>query len=397
MENKNSTPTPCKNEEKSYWARICGTYRFLFWALLFVLPVFVIVFMALCAGSFTRNSVFGFGKDVGAISSFLSSDYATVSYTYREGEHTVLSYHDGVAAVTTGGIEIYSPNGARLLNVELTLTAPRAVCSQKYLLVYDFGARSFVVTSAYGVLFTGETDFPIYGADVADTGHFALITASDTHLSQVLLYDANFNLIQRFQRDSATTAVTVSDNGKYVAMGGVTAENGDAVGLVEMYRVGIKNSAFRSVLNEVVLDVDFTDDRHLAVLGAGSLRVMDLDGDWDGIVMLEGETVSAYDVGENGCALVLGTDPLRRESRVVICDEKGNILYDGMQKGEIRAICVAADHAFWLTDAHLTRFSLKTGACDVVQTPEGASGLFAASEGAVRVFCAGEARYVEFE
>ena len=397
MENQEKALIPCKNEEKSYWARTCSTYRFLFWALLFVLPVFVVVFMALCAGSFTRNSVFGFGKDLGSVSSFLSSDYATVSYTYREGEYTVLPYHDGVAAVTAGGIEIYSPDGARLLNVELSLSSPRAVCSQKYLIVYDFGGRTFTVTSAYGVLFTGEADFPIYGADVADTGHFALVTASDTHLSQVFLYDANFSLIQRFQRDSATTAVTVSDNGKYVAIGGVTAENGDAVGLVEMYRVGVKSSTFRSVLSEVVLDVDFTDNRHLAVLAAGSLRVMDLDGEWDGIVMLDGESVSAYDVSENGCALVLGTDPLRRESRVVICDEKGNILYDGMQKGEIRAVSLAADHVFWLTDAQLTRFSPEAGTCDVVQTPDGESGLFAVSESAVRVFCAGEARYVEFE
>ncbi len=397
MKEKNTAYAQRENEERSYWARVGGAYRFLFWALIFILPVFVIVFMALCAGAFTRNSVFGFGKDLRAISSFLSSDYSTVSYTYREGEHSVLSYRDGVAAVTAGGIEIYSPDGERLLDVEASFSAPRAVCSQKYLLAYDFGSTTFLVTGPYGVLFSGESDFPIYGADVADTGHFALVTGSDTHLAQVLLYDANFNLIQRFRRDSATTAVTLSDNGKYVAMSGITAQDGDTKGLVELYRIGFSNSAFRVLVDEAVLDVDFTDNRHLAVLGTASFRVMDLDGEWDGVLVFDGALPSAVDVSENGCALVLGTDPLRLESRVVICDEKGNILYDGMQKGEISAVSLAEEHVFLLSDTQLARLAWETGARDVLDTPEGAEGILAVGEDAVRVFCAGEARFVEFD
>ncbi len=398
MENKTALiPIGEPAEKKSYWARVGGAYRFLFRALLFLLPIFVIVFMALCAGGFTRNSVFGFGRDLRTISSFLSSDYATVSYTYVQGERTVLSFHDGVAAVTGGGVEIYSPDGERLSNVEMAFSVPRAVCSQKYLLAYDFGGKSFVVTGAYGVLFSGETDFPIYGADVADTGHFALITGSDTHLSQVLLYNANFKLTQRFARDSATTAVTLSHNGKYVAIGGMTAENGSTQGVVELYRIGVKNSAFRVALAEPVLAVDFTDNRHLAVLGAGSLRVMDLDGEWERALAFDGTALCDFDVNENGCALVLCTDPLRRESRVVICDKKGNILYDGMQSGDISDISLANESVFFLCGTQAVRFAWESAARDEIECPDGASEIFAVNEGALRVIYAGEARYVEFD
>lgn len=386
-----------QDAKKSYWTRVDGTYRFVFRSLLLLLPIFIIVFMALCASGFTRNGVFGFGKDLGAISSFLSSDYTTVSYTYAQGERTVLSYHDGVAAITTDGIEIYSPDGERLLNVETVFSAPRAACSQKYLLAYDFGSTSFMVTGAYSVLFSGETDFPIYGAAVADTGHFALITGSDTHLSQVLLYDANFKLIQRFSRDSATTAVTVSNNGKYVAIGGMTTKDGNMYGLVELYRIGVKNSAFRLTLDEAVLAVDFTDNRHIAVLGQASLRVIDLDGEWESVMAVDSTALCAFDVSEDGCALSICTDPLRRESRVILCDKKGEILYDGMQEGDISDISLTKESVFFLCGTQAVRFAWDGDTRDVIECPDGAQEIFAVNESALRVIYAGEARYVEFD
>ena len=389
--------TQPQEEKKSYWARIGGAYGFVFGALLFILPIFAIVYMALCSGAFTRNSVFGFGKDVATTASFLTRDYANVSYTYTQGARTVLSYHDGVAAVTGGGIEIYSPDGAPLLNVDMSFSNPCAACSQKYLLAFDFGMREFCVTSPYDLLFTGETEFPIYGAAVADTGHFALITGSDTHLSQVLLYDANFNLVQRFARDSATTAVTLSDNGKYVVIGGMRTGSDGEKGIVELYRIGIKNSAFCAALDEAVLSVDFTDDRHLAVLQTSGLRVLDTDGEQKRAIAFDASALTALDISENGCAMAICTDPLRRVSRVVICDKKGNIRYDGVQNGDISSISLAKESAFFLCGTQAVRFVWDSTARDEITCPDGADGIFAVKENALRVIYAGEAKYVEFD
>ena len=216
---------PEKGEEKpkSYWLRVSLAYTMLYRALLLVLPVFAVLFVITCPRAFSYNSLFCFVKDLQSVSSFAPSEYKTVSYTYREGESRTLSYHGCVANVSTGGIEVYSPGGERLLDVPLQLQAPRAAASDKYLVAYDFGKTGFTVTNAYARLHSGKTEFPIYGASVADTGHIALITSSEQHLSQVLLYDVNFNLLQRFGRASATTAVSVSNNGRYVAITGISS------------------------------------------------------------------------------------------------------------------------------------------------------------------------------
>ena len=77
-------PIEEKKPPVGYWARVSHAYAAVFHALIFVLPLFVIVFMAICAQAFTRNSVFGFGNDLLSVSSFLSSDYNTVYFPFEE-------------------------------------------------------------------------------------------------------------------------------------------------------------------------------------------------------------------------------------------------------------------------------------------------------------------------
>ena len=386
-----------KVESAGYWTKISRVYTIIFRALLFVLPLFVIVFMAICAQAFTRNSVFGFGNDLLSVSSFLSSDYQTVYYTYEEGEREVLVYRDGVAVVTTDGIEIYSPDGERLLERSMVLDAPRAVASAKYLVVYDFGATAFAVTNGYTVLFEGKTEFPILGATVSDTGHFALITESDTHLSQVLLYDANFNLAQRFSRNSATTGVCISANGKYIAFCGITTENGTVQSVAELYRIGAKQSAFSTRVEDVALSVAFSDTRHLVMVTAKGGYVFDTDGEQLSHVDFGGVTLVGYDVNENGCAFLLDVGGVRAQSRVLVCDERGNLLSEKSFDTDLKAVALAQDHAYLLGEDALLRVSLGKDRTDTLAVQTGATGILLTKEGQLRLVYAAAAEYVEFD
>ena len=390
-------PTDTRPEKAGYWMRVSAAYAVLFRTLLFVLPLFVIVFMAICAQAFTRNSVFGFGNDLLSVSSFLSSDYSTVYYAFEEGEKSVLSYRDGVAVVTTEGIEVYSPDGERLLDKSLPLTSPRAVASAKYLVVYDFASTTFVVTNGYSVLFEGETDFPILGADVSDTGHFALITASDTHLSQVLLYDANFNLIQRFSRNSATTAVSLSANGKYVAICGLTSENGAAQSLVDLYRMGTKQPVFNTRVNELALALSFTDTRHLALITSRAGYVLDLDGKQQCRLDFGDAAISSYDISENGCAILLDTDGVHTQNRLLICDKRGDLLCDRNFDVDFTAVAYGKEQAYLLGEGTLWRVSAQDDGAEQLAVPTGASGVLLTDEGQLRLVYAGAAEYVEFD
>jgi len=173
--------------------------------------------------------------------------------------------------------------------------------------------------------------------------------------------------------------------------------DGTAGGIVELYRIGMPNPAFRTELDEAVLAVNFTDSRYLAVLCEHSLRVSDLDGEWESTILFEGGALCAFDVNENGCALALSADPLQRESRVILCDEQGDVLYDGKQAGNVTAISLAEEHVFLLCGTQAVRFAWETQERATVECPDGARDIFAVNKDALRVVYAGEARYIEFD
>ncbi len=381
--------------KQTYWSRVSKIYTLVSRALLVALPLFVVIFMALCSRAFTYESVFCFIKDLQSTASFIPSDHQTVYYTYEEIPGPVLSFRGGIAAVNGGGIEIYSPDGEKLLEQQGTMHQPRAVSSRKYLVVYDFRGREFAVTNTYTRLYKGETDYPIYMADVDDTGQIALVTGAENHLSCVQIYNGNFELIQRFNRASATIGIALASNGKYVAILGLESTNGVPGTVVELYRIGGKDPVFvQHMEGEMPLCVDFTDNRNLAVLTDGALRVCNLDGKWKNEVALGDDTALQMECNENGCMLALSTDALSAQSTVLVLDKKGNILYRGEIVGDISAISLGKRHAFVLTQGQITDIDVNEGTQTQYFCRSGADDLVALDDERLRVVYRGMAEYI---
>ena len=389
---------PVKAEKtESYWARIASRYTVIWRVLLIVLILFTVLFMLLFSRAFTYDSIFCFFKDLQTVSAFVPPDYGTVSATFEEGEHTALSYRGGVAFVNSGGVEVYSPDGHRLLNVDRVFSTPRAVASRKYLLAYDSGGTTFSVTNSYTELFHGETEFPILGATVSDSGHFALITTSDEVLSQVLLYDNNFNLIQRFRRASATVGVSLSDNGKRIALIGATAESGTPQSVLEIFRLGEAAPELSlGFQNEFPLSVAFTGNKYFAIFTNRALRCCHLDGDIKAEVALNGNPVG-LDVNSNGILLALETDEISAAHRILALDAKGNTLYDGSHEGDITALKMGERELFWLSGDRAVRLDTDTKKVTERSIEQGATDMFCVGDGQLRLVYPAKVEYLVFE
>ena len=383
--------------KSAYWGRVAASYTVIWRVLLIALLLFAVLFMLLFSRAFTYDSLFCFFKDIKTVSAFVPSDYETVYTTYEEGDGTSLSYRGGIAFINRGGIEVYSPDGKRLLAVNREMENPRAVASRKYLVAYDNGSNGFSVTNSYAELFRGETEFPILGATVSDSGHFALITASDKALSEVLLYDNNFNLIQRFQRSCATVGVSVSENGKRIAMLEVGAEQGGAFTRLEIFELGEKNAALSVRFDgEFPLAVGFTSNKNLALLTDGALRCCNIEGKVLASVPTVGVPI-AVDINENGVLLVLETDEFSAAHRVIALDKKGDTVCDEIFEGEVRSAALGDGELFLLSRESAVRISTDTGKRTALPTGSEATGLYIVDDGKLRVVYPAKAEFLSFE
>ena len=380
----------------AYWARVERRYTVIWRILLIALLLFAVLFMLLFSRAFTYDSIFCFFKDLQAVSAFVPSDYDAVYTTYEEGECVSLPYRGGIAFVNSGGIEVSSPDGKRLLDVDLELTDPRAVASRKYLLAYESGGTTFSVTNSYAELFRGETDFPILGAKISDSGHFVLITTSDEVLSQVLLYDNNFNLIQCFRRASATVDVTISDNGKRIALLGAAAREGTVYTQLDAFLLGEREATLSLQFEEEFpLSIGFTNNRTLMILTDRTVRCCNMEGKLHAEYALEG-TPTTVDINENGALLTLQTESLSATGRVLVLTKKGDIACDISFDGDIMGAALGKGEIFLLSGDRAVHVDVDTAEQTTAVVAAGATDLYIVDNGAVRIVYPAKAEYLAF-
>ena len=262
-----------------------------------------------------------------------------------------VSYRGGVAVAHSGGVDIYAANSERRLSVafESPYFAPRLAVSRNYLVAYDFGSTSFCVCNSYDVLHEGSTTAPIYGVYLSDSGYFTVITGSDTALSEVLLYDADFNLRQRFSRASATVAAPISENGRTVTLVGATATGTT----VDVYVIGDEKPLSTTSVEGFPLAAGYTSGTKLSLITDSAAVALSTEGKVLGTVSFEGASLAAYSIGEEGVVLALELDRTLSTTRLLTLSKRGNVVADVTLTGAVRSVALSDDYAFALLDGTL--------------------------------------------
>ncbi|MBR7181215.1 MAG: hypothetical protein IKD28_00325 [Clostridia bacterium] len=403
-------------KQEGYWGRVSARFLLLKRIFVIALILFAVFFILCFSRAFTSDSLFSFFKDLQSVGDFIPSDYQTVSATYREGAEIALSYRGSIAFVNTKGIEIYSPDGGRLLDVEEDFATPRALTSRKYLLVYDHGGSKLTVTNAYAELFSesfqnmprynskgeeiGEVDLQILGASLADSGHFAVITTSNraNQLSLVWLYDNNFNLIQCFGRGSATLGVTLSPNGSRVAILGADAQSGEPLAKVDIFSFGAtKPDESLALQGEVPLSISFVTNQSIALLTNKTLYFLNNRLEIKESVSLEGRAIVGFAANGEGVALALEENALTATKRLMSFTTDGKELLNTAFVGEIGAMSLYDRTLFLLSDRSVIRFVGDSDEAERLEIPAGAYDIFAVSARGVRVVYPAKADYLKFD
>ena len=385
---KSHLPQQAAPAREGYWQRTAKRYTRATRVLLIALLLFVLLFSAICSDAFAYNNVFYFGKDLFTLSALNSEGDSVLYYTYGEEGALPVSYRGGIAVVHRGGTETYDAAGNRLMTVTGQYKNPRVAVSRGNLVSYDFGGTDFCVSNPYLELYRGTTERAIYRAFISDSGYFTLICASETALCDVLLYDANFRLAQRFSRGGATVCAVVSPNGRYVAIADAT----DKGTLVEVYAVGDSTPATSFTVEGFPLSLSFEGSTYLSLLTDKGAHAFHVGGKAYGATSFEGAALYTFDAGENGTALVLETNRTQNAYRLVVLDKKGNVKLQKDVTGAITAVSLADDTVWVLQGDNVSCLRLKDGSALLERTvPAGAIGISALSNKTAQVLFPAEA------
>lgn len=350
-------------KKTGYFAAVSSCYKFAFRALLIVLILFLVLFSCFFYRAFTYENLFYFAKDFSSLVA-VRQDRISVGYTYHEGNAAFAFYHGGIARVSSAGVEIFGADGTRSLFEERQFTEPRIAVSRKHVIAYDYAGKDFYVYNSYAGLYHGTTEFPILGVYPSDSGAFALLTTSENALSAVTFYDSRFSPAQRFERAFATTDVSVSANGRKIALFGLSAANGVAASVLDIYEIGSPEPVISlSMQEEFPVVAQFLDGKYLFVATSKGAKFLNAEGKSVHEISFQGRTLIAADfaAGGDGVALALTSEELPASADVLVFDRKGNERFHHEYTGKVRDLALGNGFLYVLSESEIRRLAFSGG------------------------------------
>ena len=287
----------------------------------------------------TYRNFYYFFKDLNASAETVDVfDADSVSYP-TASEQSFALYRKGLAVAGNDSLTVFTATGRQTLSQTLQYRAPVAVGTGKYLLVYEQGGTKYSVYNSYTRLYTGVSDYPIYGATVSDAGSFALISRSEQYNSVVSLYSNNFALINRYNRNGYVTCAALNEKGTRLALLTSTVSGGLFSTTLTMHVPKEDGEGTVAKLGTSIgLSCAFTKSGEVSALLGDGLYFISEKGELKGSYPFSGSEIVCAELSEDGASVVLQDTPISQKNQIILFDKNANMLYNKETDGAVTQI-----------------------------------------------------------
>lgn len=150
----------------------------------------------------------------------------TVYYTANE-TNNYLYFRGDIAVASSYGVEFHRALGDRSFEDKVSFASPSICGSEKYMIVYDAGGKTFYVYNSISRVYNETLERQIVCCAAADNGNFAVLTERDVGGYEITVYNKNFDKIGKITREEYIYSIDFLKSGKLT----LTALGSDGVSL----------------------------------------------------------------------------------------------------------------------------------------------------------------------
>ena len=330
---KSAVPPAAKlgKARNEYYENVSAGLGILQVVLYLSLFAFVVLSFLTNTNLITYQNFYHFFQDLNASAERVDIfSHDSVSYSTNE-EQSFTLYRKGLAVAGNTGVTIFSATGRQLVSHGIQYNDPVAVGSGKYLLVYERGGKQYSIYNANTQMYAGETEYPITGAAVSDSGMYALISSASDANSAVYLYNNRFALVNIYKKGGNVLDAAISADGHRIALLTVTPSGGGVSTAVMLAEPG-KGTAIaeRVIAPSIGLQCRFTDSGKLVALCTTGVAYLSSNGELDFFYDFEGKIPATADLSADGVAICLKKSAISEKNIIIIFDKSGKIVYNGV-------------------------------------------------------------------
>lgn len=365
-------------KENPYYIKIANRYAILKYVSIFLTLIFAVSMLTAFGTDITAENFQYLLKDLDITGIISGSSFDSVIYN-GDSTSSFGIYRGELVVINAGSTMMYKPSGALSFERTNVFYNPRLLISDKYMLVYDRGNTtcSYSVYNSFAELHSERYEHPITLADISDSGVYAVVTRDDSFRSIVYVYDDDFRLINEIKKDKYVLSLSLSDDGKKLAIASVYDKNGYFETELLVLGVGAGEADFTvTETNRIPLDSYWLENGNLCVLYSDSLSVYTQKG--EKAAELDLSSLSSHSFALNGTLMVsaYNTTVLGYDKTVNIYDKNAELLYSVSLEGELikivphdNKVCILFEDKAVLIDPFektVKEASVKPNAKDVV-------------------------------
>ena len=307
--------------------------------------------------------------------------------------------HGALAIASVSGLRVYSDKGDEQATVLASLAAPQIDCGGKYAMAYDAGGYGLVAAHASkGEVLNISTTEPIFDADIASDGSICYVSTESGYKTVAYVYNERQQMIYRWLSSSQFLPLcTVKSGTKTLAC----VSLGQSGGIYESSVVLLKTDSDQiektvSLGNELIYDLEFTDNDTLCAVGENSISYLTSSGERMGKYDYDDAYLKDFSFGGSGfLTLTLNMYKAGNRYRVVTVGTDGEEIGSLSTDAQILDVSAAGAYVAVLTAKNLTIYNAaleqyaeqeNTGsATNVVMRDDGSAILLGSGQGTLFV------------
>ena len=382
-------------ETNPYYERVAAVYS----AVRYILFVFLVLLIAFSAirnsDSITYDNLMFLMKDLGSVAEASDGHFESITYN----PDTTLSFsgfRKNLAIATSSGLKIYEGDGKLMFEGSDKFSSPLIETSDRYLLVYDFGGKSFALYNSFARIYSEKTDYDITGADISNCGMFAVVSRTKEYNSAVMLYTKNCKLKNRYLSEDRVIDVSINDDGDRVCILSFDAQNASFVTKIKLMKPGENHPLTTLELGDVFpLSCEFTENGNLIVFCNKAMYFYDDDGNLIGSYNISGEPEAAR-LCKEGAVIATPQNAVTTGSYVTVLNSSGKVMYSGEIEGKTVSVSYHEGYLFSLSGNVLERKDIKTGNSIAREVEGGGKTMIVYSKDDVMICSNSGAEYHDF-
>ncbi len=171
-----------------------------------------------------------------------SSDNYSKEFSVNSNQSSkAIMLRDNLAIIDSSNISLYNLSGQKLFNYsDYTYSSPAVAHNEHYIMVYDVGGEGLSIFKSFSKILSTKFSSGIICADIANDA-YAVVTNEDSYKSALKVYKYSLSehgYKERFEylsNNSYITAISLSDDGKYVVEAHTSSEAGSYKSGISIY------------------------------------------------------------------------------------------------------------------------------------------------------------------